>query len=612
MATHQENAQDTNKQRLEPVSIEEYKKVNWDEYKATYTKKTIDVRTKNEKEKDKTDTKTRMMAGLTEQISDATEINGNVLTIDLDETDKQHMAIETFLNSNPLMSVEVLQRLTQRQTSNKQKHYVDIIGQSKNTEISEANAGKMITLNGYIEHVTEKVPRKIKVPWFCQKGHCTKIEYRRGAEIETPLNCSEDDCRCRPTRQAKTIQEALRYGGVRESGFKAMIQQTMIKTEKEIETKGENKDDNTRIKGEWNRSHIGKVEEGESAHITGILRYDDDDSGKLNYYLHILGVEHEDKTEDLTDEEIHNVKDWVNDTDLTDRIQGIDNYTDGRVNCRLAVLCSAVKGNHGKNSNIHTLLIGPSGTGKTQLSKKAIELVEGGETVEMKKSSDSGVTGGVVKRKMLGGENFVVKHGALARADGSTVLIDELDKVDRSGAIDILSESMESQTCTIQKISSKVLKTDVSIIGTCNPVDEWGRKDLKQDAIPNVFQNHILDRFDLIIWMDKAEQNTDDLINRLTSDTEDEEYEQTERFRNWIKLAKKYNPKLESESDGIDELRQCFNELQSTSNRTEATLVNLSQAIAKLNLNETVSGDDVKQAWDLWTDYKNEIEGFEY
>jgi DNA replicative helicase MCM subunit Mcm2 (Cdc46/Mcm family) len=594
MATHQENAQDTTT-KLKPITKEEYESIDWDEYKATYTKKTLEKGSKTER---------MMKAQLTEQISDATEINGNVLTIDLDKVNKEHMAVEDFLNINPQETAEVLQRLTQRQTGQDRSFYVNIIGESENTKITENNVGKIISLTGYIEHITERISRKIRVPWFCQGGHSTVLEYRRGQEIDKPISCSNEECGGTPYKQAKSQTQAVRYGE-EEFPFNTMIQQTVIKRESTQETMEQ------RIKGEWDKAHINKLEEGQNAEITGILRHKDSDEETREYYIHILGIEKEDKNEDLTDEDIREVREWVEDTNLEDRVMQIDNYSDDRFNPRLAVLCSTVKGNDTDNDNIHTLLIGPAGTGKTELAQNAINLVEDGEKVEIQKATDSGIAGAVVRQDMLGGESWIVKHGALAKADGSTVLVDELDKVERSSAINILSESMENQTSTIKKVASKTLDTDVSVIGTCNPVRDWARKGEKKDAIPDVFQDHILDRFDLILWMDKAEAEEREILRRFTNDEETEE--QSEKFKNWVRLAKEKEPDYTRDCDGTKKLGECINKLRgSTSNRTETTLFNISQAIAKLNLHDEVRQDDVKQAWDLWTEYKNDIEGFDY
>lgn len=590
--THKTQAQ------IKPISEEQIKTVDFTDYKPTYTTKNPVLG----------EYKARIYSRFSEEIEQATTINDNVITLNLDKLNISSVEVEDAL-SQPLQTAEFLQRLGQHQQDEKRQYYVNITGEAPSTEITEKNVGSLISLTGYIEHVTGKQSRKIKVPWFCKSGHCTERIYKRGESIDKPLKCDyvnedEVECRANPYKQATNREQAIKYGNLAKKPFTAQIQQTVIKIEQD-----ENKE--SRIKGEWDKPHINKVEEGQTVDIVGILRHEESEEESQEYYIHILGIEDEDKEKELTEQERQEVQEWVNNTTLNQRVMQIDNYKDERYNARLGVLCSVVKGNHGGNNNIHTLLVGPAGTGKTELGQKGVNLIENGEKVEMQKSSKSGIVGSVVRREMLDGENWTVKHGTLARASGGSVLVDEMDKVERAGKINILSETMESQTASIEKVADKTLETDCSIIGTCNPVEEWGREETKVEALPSVFQSHILDRFDLIIWMQKADQSAEDMVSRFTQ-TEDEGEEQDRRFRKWIQFSQEKNPEFKPGTEGIEQLKNCFERVNSTSNRTETTIANLSQAIAKLNLHDTVKKEDVKEAWNIWTDYKNEMEKKEY
>ena len=147
----------------------------------------------------------------------------------------------------------------------------------------------------------------------------------------------------------------------------------------------------------------------------------------------------------------------------------------------------------GMRGRCHVLMVGPPGTGKTELRDWVRHQIPEAQGIGPK-SSEAGLKGDA-----SGGE---LTPGALNMAHGSVLCIEELDKFAKSER-DALYEAMSEGRYEInQGEIRKVVPAEVRAIATCNGTEQ--------------FADAMIDRFDFVIEMEEySEQETVEVSNTL-------------------------------------------------------------------------------------------------
>jgi len=144
--------------------------------------------------------------------------------------------------------------------------------------------------------------------------------------------------------------------------------------------------------------------------------------------------------------------------------------------------------------NIHILLTGDPGVGKTMLLKLISSIVPRGRYVSGSGVSGAGLTATVVKNEALG--SWVLEAGALILCNKGLISIDEFDKMNRDDQI-AMHEATSVETVSIAKASIvATLPAQTAVLAGANP--KLGRFDPylsigEQINIPET----LLSRFDL-------------------------------------------------------------------------------------------------------------------
>ncbi|MBI5397920.1 minichromosome maintenance protein MCM [Candidatus Woesearchaeota archaeon] len=263
--------------------------------------------------------------------------------------------------------------------------------------------------------------------------------------------------------------------------------------------------------------------------------------------------------------------------------------------------------------DIHVLLVGDPGAGKSQILKRAQLVAPKSRYVSGKGASGAGLTAAVVKDDFLKG--WSLEAGALVLANRGFCMVDELDKMskeDRSA----MHEALEQQTVTISKANIQAtLHCETTVLAAANP--KWGRFDPyeiigKQIDMPTA----LLSRFDLIFPIrDMPNREQDERLAGFvlelhqTNDIANVPVD-TELLRKFISYARRMCfPKLTD--NALEEIKSYYVQIRNavsdegamktiaiTARQLEA-LVRLAEASAKTRLSDKVKREDAQKAIDI-------------
>jgi replicative DNA helicase Mcm len=263
--------------------------------------------------------------------------------------------------------------------------------------------------------------------------------------------------------------------------------------------------------------------------------------------------------------------------------------------------------------DIHILLIGDPGAGKSQLLKRISEIAPKARYVSGKGASGAGLTATVVKDEFIKG--YALEAGALVLANRGICCIDELDKMtkeDRSA----MHEALEQQTVTISKANIQAtLRCETTVLAAANP--KFGRFDpyevlAKQIELPST----LINRFDLIFPIrDMPDEVKDERLAAFILSLHKDKKELVTEISN--DLLRKYfayarqTAKPVLTDAAIKEIKDYYVKMRTsgsddggvkaipiTARQLEA-LIRLSEASAKIRLSDKVTKEDSTRAIEL-------------
>ena len=263
--------------------------------------------------------------------------------------------------------------------------------------------------------------------------------------------------------------------------------------------------------------------------------------------------------------------------------------------------------------DIHILLIGDPGSGKSQLLKRISVVAPKSRYVSGKGATGAGLTATVVKDEFLRG--WALEAGALVLTNKGICCIDELDKMTQEDQ-SAMHEALEQQTISISKANIQAtLKAETTVLAAANP--KFGRFDpyemiAKQIELPTT----LLNRFDLIFPMrDLPDKDKDEklagFILQLHQSAEKKETEiESEMIKKYVSYARrKIYPRLTDVAR--KEIQDFFVSMRnlgageegvrtiSISPRQLEALIRLSEASARSELRDKVQKKDAKKAIEL-------------
>ncbi|MGZ7070218.1 MAG: minichromosome maintenance protein MCM [Methanobacterium sp.] len=461
--------------------------------------------------------------------------------------------------------------------------------------------GKFIAVDGIIRKANEIRPRIVNAMFECRS--CMRLHEvpQKSNLISEPALCN--DCGGRSFRLLQEESEFLD------------TQTTKVQEPLENLSGGEQP---RQINVVLEDDLVDEVTPGDIIRISGILKTVRDDKTKLfkNYiycnYIEALEQEFEELQISYEDEE--EIKELAKDPDVYNKIinstaPSIQGYREVKEAIALQLFGGAAKDLEDKTrirGDIHILIVGDPGIGKSQMLKYVSKLAPRGIYTSGKGTSGVGLTAAAVKDD-LGG--WSLEAGALVLGDRGNVCVDELDKMraeDRSA----IHEALEQQTISIAKAGiMATLNSRCAVLAAANP--KFGRFDRYKSIAEQInLPSTILSRFDLIFVIeDKPNAERDKKlaahILNIHQNTSIPFEIDPELLRKYIAYARKQvHPKITNEA--IEILQEFYVGMRGsaedddspvpiTARQLEA-LVRLSEANCKIRLGKEVTAEDAKRA----------------
>jgi replicative DNA helicase Mcm len=554
-----------------------------------------------------------------DEIADTMKEGRTSLILDFSMLDKYDFELIEFLNTNPEAFLSAAEEALER---------IDILtgGKDLNVRLNNLRSEDFVRLKdlrskhvdnfvpveGMIKRATDVKPEVVSAEFECTNCGDHVEKEQDSTKIKSPYKCQ--NC---GSRKYEVVD-------------KNMIDTQVVTVEENPDSRDGGAQPETlsvRLEGDLVDPEFQKnVVPGNIVHIAGVIRAEPvkKDSKKYDMYMEANNLEPtEQEFEQITldDEAVDEIEGLASEDDIFDKISSsIAPKIHGHDRVKEAIalqLFGGVRktGDDGVDSrgDIHVLLIGEPGTGKSQMMKFAGELAPKGRYVVGKSSTSAGLTASVVKEDSTG--EFSLEAGAVVLAHKGLASIDEIDKMgsdDRSS----LHEAMEQQQISVSKANIQAtLKAETTILAAGNP--KFGRFD-PYEPVPEQIElgDTLMSRFDLIFPVrdepdeDKDEELADQVLNNHLSPDESSAEISQDLLRRYIAYGRRIEPDLTKEV--VEKLKEFYvdmrtngggeenNNVPITARQLEA-LIRLSEASARSGLRETVQMQDAKRAIDILT-----------
>jgi len=271
--------------------------------------------------------------------------------------------------------------------------------------------------------------------------------------------------------------------------------------------------------------------------------------------------------------------------------------------------------------DMHILLIGDPGVAKSVTLNFMAEISPKGRYVVGKSTSGAGLTATVVRDDYIKG--WSLEAGAMVLANKGLVCIDELEKMDPQDR-SAMHEAMEQQTITISKANVQAtLRAETSVLAAANP--KFGRFDPFQSVAQQIdLPPTLINRFDVIFTLrdipdrEKDRKIASHVLREHSKEGQDMIIPR-DLFRKYVAYAKqRIKPKLSE--DAIREIEKFYIDLRNSVISSESSLrpipisarqlealIRMSEASAKLRLNNSVSREDAKNSINIMKYYLMQV-----
>lgn len=292
----------------------------------------------------------------------------------------------------------------------------------------------------------------------------------------------------------------------------------------------------------------------------------------------------------------------------------------GNTEVKKGILLMLIGGNAAKKTDegiklrgdLNVCLLGDPATAKSALLKWTSTFLPRAVFASGKTSTAAGLTASIVMDTDLDGEK-VIQPGALMLSDNGVCCIDEFELMDSKDQVAI-HEAMEQQTITLSKAGIQAtLNARASILASCLPKGTYYQPTLPLHKNCDL-SPPIMSRFDLIFVMqDVHDEASDDRVAKHILALHRRREEETApplsqlELQKYIRLARTFRPKISPEAH--ERLVRCYKKLREDRTyvrgsagvtvRQLESLIRLSEAIARVHLDDEIKVEYVAEAFDL-------------
>jgi len=378
--------------------------------------------------------------------------------------------------------------------------HVRIRGLQEATEIREIRArhrGQLLSVQGTVQKATDVRPKITEAAFECQRcGTLTRIP-QSGGDFQEPHECQ---------------------GCERQGPFDINFDQSEFVDAQKLRVQESPEglrggDTPQNIDVHIEDDITGRVTAGDHVRVTGVLHLDQQESGReatamFDVFMDGVSVEIEDEQfedMDIDEADKHAIVDLSTKEDIYEQMVGsiapsIYGYEQAKLAMALQLFSGVAKhlpDGSRIRGDLHMLLIGDPGTGKSQLLQYIRQIAPRSVYTSGKGSSAAGLTASAVQDDFGEGQQWTLEAGALVLADQGIAAVDELDKME-AGDRSAMHEALEQQTISISKAGiNATLKSRCSLLGAANP--KYGRFDQYESIGEQIdLEPALISRFDLI------------------------------------------------------------------------------------------------------------------
>ncbi len=371
--------------------------------------------------------------------------------------------------------------------------------------IGSSYLGKMFSVEGLVRQITDVLPKLKIAVWKCKRcGNVYKIPQEK-QNISQPHMC---ECHSRDFDLIDDKSEFIDYQ-------KIQIQEPLEKLDGNEQA--------VYIDAYVSDDLVNKVGAGDKTSFIGILRLIPPQKDKRTVYGRYIEVNSLEETQkdfddvDITKEEEEEIKKLSKDPEIYEKltnsiapaIYGHDIVKESIVLQLFGGVSKYLPNDQKIRGNVHMLLIGDPGCGKSQLLIATSKIAPKSIYISGKTTSGVGLTASAVKDE-FGEGGWTLKAGALVLASGGICMADELDKMDPQDR-SALHEAMEQGMISIAKagIVSR-FKADTSMLAAANP--KFSRFDKFQPFLEQInLPASLISRFDLFFMIRDILDKTQDI-----------------------------------------------------------------------------------------------------
>lgn len=361
---------------------------------------------------------------------------------------------------------------------------------------------------------------------------------------------------------------------------------------------------------------------GSLIRFNGIVKKEQIEKKSLKYssYIEANSYKKKNKNEvgEITDEKREKMKELSNHPEIIDKLTDSVGFGSIAGLDRTKKAYLLYRAGKFEEDNIHLLIIGEPGVGKSKFISNASERLQRGKYTDLRETTQKGLTVALEENKIEGGYEAVA--GDLVRAHEGFFHGDEAGKF--PGNITVFNTPMSKRVINRSAAGKSFqLPADTSVCLLMNPVSEKGKKwdgrpsleDLPNDITKN---QDTLSRFDLKVAIPPENLNSYEDYREerkkneyILRDKEKNTELSEEELRLYLALAEEIKPKIpEAEEDYLNNLfiylRQ--KDLIQT-HREKNSIKNVVKALASLRLKGEVDRKDIKEGLEFWAECESTL-----